>query len=207
MLRIPRRARRRPWLRYSAERTRHRRTARPRGRQCPGYRSDVGACKAMLTRTPSSSRPPVTRSRSCARPGNRRASPAEREGVAAQVSIGANFNSPDGSYQGPTTPVGQGQFIATSSHVHAGFVVLPSGWPVLGVGAEATWEDGAPPSFARTLSVLCSSRPDPTRGRSATRRPPEMKALRSGCSAWTSARDDNDGVAMCTTSFFLGSVR
>ncbi len=45
-----------------------------------------------------------------------------------------------------------------------------------------------------TLSVLCSSRPDPTRGRSATRRRPEVKARRSGCSAWTSARGDNDGV-------------
>jgi hypothetical protein len=33
---------------------------------------------------------------------------------------------------------------STSSEVHAGFVALPSGWPVLGVGAEANWADGAP---------------------------------------------------------------
>src|SRR5947209_11545754 len=74
---------------------------------------------------------------------------SHRPGVAAQVTIGANLNSPDGSYQGPTTTVGTGQFTATSSQVQAGFVVLPAaGWPVLGVGAEATWEDGAPQSFA-----------------------------------------------------------
>src|SRR5512140_3069719 len=54
---------------------------------------------------------------------------SHRPRVAAQVSIAANFNSPDGSYQGPTTTVGQGQFTARRSHVRAGFVVLPSGWP------------------------------------------------------------------------------
>ena len=32
---------------------------------------------------------------------------SHRPGVAAQVSIAANFNSPDGSYQGPTTTVGR----------------------------------------------------------------------------------------------------
>src|SRR5438045_2749377 len=42
---------------------------------------------------------------------------SQRPGVAAQVLIAANFNSPDGSYQGPTTTVGQGQFTATSSDV------------------------------------------------------------------------------------------
>jgi hypothetical protein len=74
---------------------------------------------------------------------------SHRPGVAAQVTIGANLNSPDGSYQGPTTTVGNGQFTATSSQVHAGFVVLPAaGWPILGVGAEAIWEDGAPQSGA-----------------------------------------------------------
>jgi hypothetical protein len=36
-----------------------------------------------------------------------------RPGVAARVTIVANLNSPDGSYQGPTTIVGQGQFSAT----------------------------------------------------------------------------------------------
>src|SRR5262249_38861061 len=50
---------------------------------------------------------------------------SQRPGVAAQVNIGANLNSPDGSYQGPTTTVGQGQFTATDSEVQAGFVVLP----------------------------------------------------------------------------------
>ena len=65
-----------------------------------------------------------------------------RPGVAAQVSIGANFNSPDGSYQGPTTIVGQGQFTETISEVYARFVLLPSGFPVLGVGAVADYADG-----------------------------------------------------------------
>lgn len=68
---------------------------------------------------------------------------SHRPGVAGTVTIGANLNSPDGSYQGPTTTVGTGSFTATDAHVHAAFVVLPSGWPVLGVGAEAVWEDGA----------------------------------------------------------------
>jgi hypothetical protein len=79
---------------------------------------------------------------------------SNRPGVAAQVTVGANLNSPDGSYQGPTMIVGQGQFTATNSDVHAGFVVLPSGWPVLGVGAEATWADGAPHSVTLTYVQL-----------------------------------------------------
>lgn len=68
---------------------------------------------------------------------------SKRPGVAAQVIIAANFNSPDGSYQGPTTTVGQGQFTAASSDVQARFILLPSGFPVLGVGAVADWADGA----------------------------------------------------------------
>ena len=79
---------------------------------------------------------------------------SNRPGVAAQVTIAANLNSPDGNYQGPTTTVGQGQFTATSSQVNARFVVLPSGWPVLGVGTEATWEDGAPHGVALTYVQL-----------------------------------------------------
>jgi hypothetical protein len=80
---------------------------------------------------------------------------SHRPGVAAQVLIAANFNSPDGSYQGPTTVVGQGQFTATGSEVDARFVVLPAaGWPVLGVGAVATWEDGAPESAGLTYEQL-----------------------------------------------------
>jgi hypothetical protein len=80
---------------------------------------------------------------------------SHRPGVAGQVTIGANLNSPDGSYQGPTTTVGHGQFTATSSHVHARFIVLPAaGWPVLGVGAEAVWADGAPQSGALTYWQL-----------------------------------------------------
>jgi hypothetical protein len=79
---------------------------------------------------------------------------SNRPGVDAQVTIAANLNSPDGSYQGPTTTVGQGQFTSTSSQVHASFVVLPSGWPVLGVGAEATWADGAPHSVTLTYVQL-----------------------------------------------------
>jgi hypothetical protein len=80
---------------------------------------------------------------------------SQRPGVAAQVTVGANLNSPDGSYQGPTTTVGQGQFTATDSEVQAGFVVLPAaGWPVLGVGADATWADGTAQSFALTYVEL-----------------------------------------------------
>ena len=80
---------------------------------------------------------------------------SQRPGVAAQVSVGANLNSPDGSYQGPTTTVGQGQFTATDSVVQVGFVVLPAaGWPVLGVGADATWADGTTQSFALTYEEL-----------------------------------------------------
>jgi hypothetical protein len=81
---------------------------------------------------------------------------SHRPGVAAQVTIAANFNSPDGSYQGPTTAVGQGQFTARRSHVRAGFVVLPSGRPVLGVGAVATWQDGAAEDAALTYEqIVC----------------------------------------------------
>jgi len=80
---------------------------------------------------------------------------SQRPGVAAQVTIGANLNSPDGSYQGPTTMVGQGQFTATGSDIEARFVVLPAaGWPVLGVGAVANWEDGAPQGAALTYELL-----------------------------------------------------
>ncbi len=62
---------------------------------------------------------------------------SNRPGAAAQVTVAANLNSSDGRYQGPTTIVGQGQFTATNSSVQADFVVLPSGWPVVGIGAEA----------------------------------------------------------------------
>ena len=82
---------------------------------------------------------------------------SNRAGVDAQVSIAANLNSPDGSYQGPTTTVGQGQFTSTSSQVHVGFVVLPSGWPVLGVGARAIWADGAPDSLTLNyVQIACN---------------------------------------------------
>ena len=77
-----------------------------------------------------------------------------RPGQAGQVTVGANFNSPDGSYQGPTTTVGHGQFTATSSQTTVSFVVLPANWPLLGVGAEAVWEDGTQPSEALTYAAL-----------------------------------------------------
>lgn len=73
---------------------------------------------------------------------------SHRPGVAGTVQIGANLNSTDGNYQGPTTTVGTGSFSATGEHVRTAFVVLPSGWPVLGVGAEAVWEDGAQNSIS-----------------------------------------------------------
>jgi len=81
---------------------------------------------------------------------------SHRPGVGAQVTVGANFNSVDGSYQGPTTQVGQGQFTATSGQVQVGFVVLPAAWPVLGVGAGAVWDDGEPESFDLTyVALMC----------------------------------------------------
>jgi hypothetical protein len=67
---------------------------------------------------------------------------SNRPGVAAQVSIAANFNSLDGSYQGPTTMVGTGQFTTTNSQVTSRFILLPSGFPLVGVGAVADWADG-----------------------------------------------------------------
>ena len=72
---------------------------------------------------------------------------SNRPGVAAQVTILANLNTEDFSYQGPTTVVGQGQFTATTSTVSTGFVVLPTVFPALGVGAQALWADGAPQSL------------------------------------------------------------
>jgi hypothetical protein len=88
--------------------------------------------------------------------GGRAAAEVEffRFGCRQRRPDGANLNSPDGSYQGPTTIVGQGQFTATNSDVHASFVALPSGWPVLGVGAEAAWEYGVPHSVALTYVQL-----------------------------------------------------
>ncbi len=86
---------------------------------------------------------------------------SQRPGVAAQVLVGANLNSPDGSYHGPTTTVGEGQFTATGSDIEARFVVLPAaGWPVLGVGAVATWADEAPDGAALTYELLCLRSPD-----------------------------------------------
>jgi len=79
-----------------------------------------------------------------------------RPGMAAEVKIYANLNSVDGSYQGPTSLVGQGQFTATGTQVQAGFVVLPSTWPVLGVGAQAVWQDGSPDSLALSyVGIVC----------------------------------------------------
>lgn len=82
---------------------------------------------------------------------------SQRPGIAAQVTVGANLNSTDGSYQGPTTTVGQGQFTATASQVRVGLVVLPTDpWPVLGVGAEAAWADGTAHSVALTyVQIEC----------------------------------------------------
>lgn len=79
-----------------------------------------------------------------------------RPGVAGQVSIGANFNSLDGSYQGPTTRVGQGQFTDTISEVHARFVLLPSGFPVVGVGASADFADGVHGATLTYQQIACN---------------------------------------------------
>lgn len=83
-----------------------------------------------------------------------------RPGVAAQVSIFANFNNLGGSYQGPSTEVGRGDFTATRPQADTAFVVLPGmggtiGWDAfLGIAAEATWADGAPLSVALTYEEL-----------------------------------------------------
>jgi hypothetical protein len=80
---------------------------------------------------------------------------SDRPGVAAQVTIGANFNSPDGNYQGPTTTVGQGQFTATSSEVQTRFILLPSGFPLLGVGAVADFADGVHGAALTYEQIAC----------------------------------------------------
>ena len=81
---------------------------------------------------------------------------SQRPGVAGQVTIGANFNSPDGSYQGPTTAVGQGQFTATELQVRVRFVLLPSGFPVLGVGAVADYADGVHSATLTYVQIACN---------------------------------------------------
>ena len=81
---------------------------------------------------------------------------SQRPGVAAQVTIAANFNSANGSYQGPTTIVGQGQFTDTGSQVHARFVLLPSGFPVLGVGAVADYADGVHGAALTYREIACN---------------------------------------------------
>ena len=62
----------------------------------------------------------------------------------------------DGSYQGPTTKVGQGQFTATDSVVQARFILLPSGFPVLGVGAFADWADGTQSGALTYEHIACN---------------------------------------------------
>jgi hypothetical protein len=71
-----------------------------------------------------------------------------RPGVGGQVTVGVNLNSFDGSYQGPVSIVGQGQFTATNSQFQTTFTIWPDQWPMLGVGAWTYWDDGAPKSFA-----------------------------------------------------------
>lgn len=80
---------------------------------------------------------------------------SQRPGVAGQVTIGANFNTPNGSYQGPTTTVGQGEFTATSSQVHARFILLRSGFSVLGVGAVADYADGVHSGALTYEQIAC----------------------------------------------------
>ncbi|MEW9838684.1 hypothetical protein [Mesorhizobium marinum] len=81
---------------------------------------------------------------------------SQHPGIAGTVSIGANFNSPDGSYQGPTTIVGQGQFTETISEVRARFVLLPSGFPVVGIGAVADYADGVHSVTLTYQQIACN---------------------------------------------------
>jgi hypothetical protein len=80
---------------------------------------------------------------------------SDRPGQPGQVIIAANLNSQDLSYQGPTWTVGEGEFTATTAQLQASFVLLPTGGlPVLGVGAQATWQDGTPDSAALTYAEI-----------------------------------------------------
>jgi hypothetical protein len=81
---------------------------------------------------------------------------SQRPGFAGLVSIGANFNSLDGSYQGPTTRVGQGQFTGTVSEVHARFILLPSGFPVVGIGAVVDYADGVHGATLTYQQIACN---------------------------------------------------
>jgi hypothetical protein len=81
---------------------------------------------------------------------------SQRPGVAGQVRVAANFNTPDGSYQGPTTTVGQGQFTDTSSQVHVRFILLPSGFSVLGVGAVVDYADGVHSGALTYERIACN---------------------------------------------------
>jgi|SRR5271166_462745 len=78
-----------------------------------------------------------------------------RPGVAGHVTVGANLNSRDFSYQGPTTTVGHGEFTAMTSQIVVRFVVLPwAGFPVLGFDAQVDWADGAPQSITLDYVLL-----------------------------------------------------
>lgn len=81
---------------------------------------------------------------------------SQRPGIAGQVSVAANFNTVDGSYQGPTTTVGQGQFTETESQVHARFILLPAGFPILGVGAVADYADGVHGGVLTYEQIACN---------------------------------------------------
>jgi hypothetical protein len=109
---------------------------------------------------------------------------SNRPGVAAKVTVAANLNSLDLNYQGSPITVGHGEFTATSGHIYAGFVGLrPAGWPLIGVGAFATWQDGAPDSVDLTYLLLeC-----------------EPAFCRSGCSeSWPVVRTSKDGHCQVT---------
>jgi hypothetical protein len=80
---------------------------------------------------------------------------SHRPGVAGHVTVGANLNSRDFSYQGPTTTVGHAEFTAAISQVVVRFVVLPwTGFPVLGFDAQVDWLDGAPESITLDYVLL-----------------------------------------------------
>jgi hypothetical protein len=68
------------------------------------------------------------------------------------------ISSVDGTYQGDTRLVGEGQFTGANSEVDVSFVVLPSGFPVLGAGSDAVWADGAPTSYTLTYAqIACNA--------------------------------------------------
>jgi hypothetical protein len=75
-------------------------------------------------------------------------------GVSAQVIVSANFNTPDGSYQVPRL-LSEAASSPPLSRKSRSVSPLPSGFPVLGVGAVADWADGAHSATLTYEQIAC----------------------------------------------------